>query len=73
MSRNGLLSGLVAASAVILLTALATPSSAVQRNVTIYQIQDTTTVGHVVEGSTDTVTTSGIITGADIRPTGFGF
>src|SRR5512140_1865077 len=73
MSRKGLLSGLVAVSAAILLTALATPSSAVQRTVTIYQIQDTTSVGHVVEGSTDTITTSGIVTGADIRPTGFGF
>jgi len=56
-----------------LLALLATPSSAIQRNVTIYQIQDTTAVNHVVEGSTDTVTAQGIITGADIRPTGFGF
>jgi len=73
MFRHRLLSGLIAGSAAILLAALVTPSSAVQRTVTIYQIQDTTSVGHVVEGSTDTVTTSGIITGADIRPTGFGF
>ena len=56
-----------------LLALLATPSAAIQRTVTIYQIQDTTAVGHVVEGSTDTVTTTGIVTGADTRPTGFGF
>ena len=62
-----------AVPAAFLLALLATPSSAVQRTVTIYQIQDTTSVGHVVEGSTDTVTTTGIITGADIRPTGFGY
>lgn len=55
------------------LLALAAPASAVQRTVTIYQIQDTTAVGHVVEGSTDTVTTTGIITGADTRGSGFGF
>jgi len=51
----------------------AAPASAVQRTVTIYQIQDTTSVGHFVEGSTDTITTTGVITGADTRPTGFGF
>jgi hypothetical protein len=62
-----------AVPAAFLLALFATPSSAVQRTVTIYQIQDTTSVGHVVEGSTDTVTTTGIITGADIRPTGFGY
>jgi len=62
-----------AVPAAFLLALLATPSSAIQRTVTIYQIQDTTSVGHVVEGSTDTVTTTGIITGADTRPTGFGF
>jgi len=73
MSRHGLLSGLVAVSAAILLFALATPSSAAQRTVTIYQIQDTTSVGHVALGSPDTVTTQGIITGADTRPTGFSF
>jgi len=73
MSRHGLLSGLVAVSAAILLSALATPSSAVQRTVTIYQIQDTTSVGHVPLGSPDTVTTQGIITGADTRPSGFSF
>ena len=48
------------------------PSSAVQRTVTIYQIQDTTSVGHVAVGSTDTVTTTGILTGADTRGSGFG-
>ncbi len=73
MFRKGLLSGLIVALAAVALGAFVTPSSAIQRTVTIYQIQDTTTVGHVVEGSTDTVTTSGIITGADTRPTGFGF
>ncbi len=51
----------------------AAPASAVQRIVTVYQIQDTTSVGHFVEGSTDTITVTGVITGADIRPTGFGF
>ena len=56
-----------------LIALFATPSSALQRNVTIYQIQDTTSVGHVSEGSPDTVTASGIVTGADTRPTGFGF
>jgi len=73
MFRKGLLSGLIMASATILLGALVTPSSATQRTVTIYQIQDTTAVGHVALGSTDTVTTSGIVTGADTRPTGFSF
>jgi hypothetical protein len=68
------LRGLAVAVPVAFLLALhATPSSAVQRTVTIYQIQDTTSVGHVNEGSPDTITTSGIITGADIRPTGFGY
>ena len=73
MFRSCLRSAALAAPAAFLLALLATPSSAIQRNVTIYQIQDTTAVGHVVEGSTDTVTTSGILTGADTRPTGFGF
>jgi len=73
MFRTCLRSAALAVPAAFLLALLATPSSAIQRNVTIYQIQDTTSVGHVVEGSTDTVTTSGILTGADTRPTGFGF
>lgn len=73
MFRTCLRSAAFAVPAAFLLALLATPSSAIQRNVTIYQIQDTTAVGHVVEGSTDTVTTSGILTGADTRPTGFGF
>jgi hypothetical protein len=73
MFRTCLRSAALAVPAAFLLALLATPSSAIQRNVTIYQIQDTTSVGHVVEGSTDTVTTSGIVTGADTRPTGFGF
>jgi hypothetical protein len=73
MFRLCLRSAALVAPAAFLLALLATPSSAIQRNVTIYQIQDTTSVGHVVEGSTDTVTATGIITGADTRPTGFGF
>jgi hypothetical protein len=73
MFRTFLRSAAFAVPAAFLLALLATPSSAIQRTVTIYQIQDTTSVGHVVEGSTDTVTTSGILTGADTRPTGFGF
>ncbi|MEP7027355.1 MAG: T9SS type A sorting domain-containing protein [Candidatus Eisenbacteria bacterium] len=73
MFRSFLRGLALAAPAACLLALLATPSSAVQRTVTIYQIQDSTSVGHVVEGSTDTVTTTGIITGADTRPTGFGF
>ena len=73
MFRTCLRSAAFAVPAAFLLALLATPSSAVQRTVTIYQIQDTTAVGHVVEGSTDTVTTTGIITGADTRPTGFGY
>lgn len=63
----------LAVPAAFLLALAASPAFAVQRTVTIYQIQDTTSVGHVVEGSTDTVTTTGVITGADTRPTGFGF
>ncbi len=55
------------------LACLVAPAFAVQRTVTIFQLQDTTSVGHVVIGSTDTVTTTGVITGADTRPTGFGF
>src|SRR6266550_2381809 len=73
MFRSCLRGAAFAAPAAFLLALLATPSSAIQRNVTIYQIQDTTSVGHVIEGSTDTVTTTGIITGADTRPTGFGY
>lgn len=73
MLRSCLRGAAFAVPAAFLLALLATPSSAIQRTVTIYQIQDTTSVGHVVEGSTDTVTTTGIITGADTRPTGFGF
>jgi hypothetical protein len=73
MFRSCLRGLALAVPAAFLLALLATPSSAVQRTVTIYQIQDTTSVGHVVEGSTDTVTTTGIITGADTFPTGFGF
>jgi hypothetical protein len=73
MFRSCLRSAAFAVPAAFLLALLATPSSAIQRTVTIYQIQDTTSVGHVVEGSTDTVTTQGICTGADTRPTGFGF
>lgn len=73
MLRSCLRGAAFAVPAAFLLALLATPSSAVQQTVTIYQIQDTTSVGHVVQGSTDTVTTTGIITGADTRPTGFGF
>ncbi|MGH7726201.1 MAG: T9SS type A sorting domain-containing protein [Candidatus Eiseniibacteriota bacterium] len=72
--QRSLLRGFAIAAPVLLgLACLAAPSIAVQRTVTIYQIQDTTSVGHVVEGSTDTVTTTGILTGADVRSTGFGF
>ena len=73
MFRSCLRGLALAVPAAFLIALLATPSSAVQRTVTIYQIQDTTSVGHVVEGSTDTVTTTGILTGADTFPTGFGF
>jgi hypothetical protein len=73
MFRTCLRSAAFAVPTAFLLALLATPSSALQRNVTIYQIQDTTSVGHVAEGSPDTVTASGICTGADTRPTGFGF
>src|SRR5688572_839662 len=73
MLRMSLRAMALAVPAAFLLALAAAPASAVQRTVTIYQIQDTTSVGHVVEGSTDTVTTTGVITGADTRPTGFGF
>ena len=73
MYRSCLRSATLAVPAAFLLALLATPSSAIQRTVTIYQIQDTTSVGRVAANSPDTVTTSGIITGADTRPTGFGF
>jgi hypothetical protein len=73
MLRNALRAMALAVPAAFLLALAAAPASAVQRTVTIYQIQDTTSVGHVVEGSTDTVTTTGVLTGADTRPTGFGF
>jgi DNA/RNA endonuclease YhcR with UshA esterase domain len=73
MLRMSLRALALAVPAAFLLALAAAPASAVQRTVTIYQIQDTTSVGHVVEGSTDTVTTTGVITGADTRPTGFGF
>ncbi len=72
MFRSCLRGLALAAPAAFLLALLATPSSAVQRTVTIYQIQDTTSVGHV-DGATDTVTTTGIITGADTRGSGYGF
>ena len=72
MFRSCLRGLALAAPAAFLVALLATPSSAVQRTVTIYQIQDTTSVGHVVEGSTDTVTTTGVLTGADTRGSGFG-
>jgi hypothetical protein len=72
MLRSCLRGAAFAVPAAFLLALFATPSSAVQRNVTIYQIQDTTSVGHVVEGSTDTVTTSGIITGTDVKGGGKG-
>ncbi len=48
------------------------PASAVQRTLTIQQIQDTTSVGHHVVGSTDTITTTGVITASDTR-SAFGF
>ena len=73
MFRNALRAMALAVPAAFLLAFAVAPASAVQRTVTIYQIQDTTAVGHVVEGSLDTVTTTGVITGADTRPTGFGF
>ncbi len=73
MSRLFLRALTLTVPAVLLLVAAAGPASAVQRTVTIYQIQDTTSVGRVVVGSTDSVTTTGVITGADTRPTGFGF
>lgn len=73
MLRMSLRAMALAVPAAFLLALAAAPASAVQRTVTIYQIQDTTSVGHVVEGSTDTVTTTGVITGADTRTTGFGF
>ena len=56
------------------LVLVTTPSSATISNYTIYQIQDTTSVGHFPVGNAvDTVIVSGILTGADTRPTGFGF
>ena len=73
MLRMSLRALMLAVPAAFLLALAAAPASAVQRTVTIYQIQDTTAVGHFVEGSTDTITTTGVITGADTRPTGFGF
>jgi hypothetical protein len=72
MLRSCLRGATFAVPAAFLLALLATPSSAIQRNVTIYQIQDTTAVGHVVESSTDTITTSGIITGTDVKGGGKG-
>ena len=73
MLRSSLRAWALAVPTAVLLAFAAAPASAVQRVVTIYQIQDTTIVGRVVAGSTDTVTTSGILTGADTRPTGYGF
>ena len=73
MFRTALRAMALAVPAALFLAFAVAPASAVQRTVTIYQIQDTTSVGHVVEGSTDTVTTTGVISGADTRPTGFGF
>lgn len=73
MLRSILRGAALLAPVALCLALAAATASAVQRTVTIYQLQDTTSVGHVIIGSTDTVTTSGIITGADTRPTGFGF
>jgi hypothetical protein len=73
MFRSILRGAVLAAPAAILLACLASNAPAVQRTVTIYQIQDTTLAGHVVEGSTDTVTTTGIITGVDSKPSGLGY
>jgi hypothetical protein len=74
MLRLSLRTLAVAASAAVLLAFATAPASAqISRTVTVYQIQDTTAVGHVAEGSIDTIKTTGVITAADIRPTGFGF
>lgn len=72
MSRLSLRTLALAVPAALLLAFAAAPASAVLRTVTIYQIQDTTSVGFVPVGSTDSVTTTGIITGADTRGSGFG-
>jgi hypothetical protein len=73
MSRISLRSmALAAPAAFALALAASPPATAVQRNVTIYQIQDTTAVGHVVAGSTDTVTFTGVLTASDTR-SAFGF
>ena len=48
MFRNALRAMALAVPAAFLLAFAAAPASAVQRTVTIYQIQDTTAVGHVV-------------------------
>ncbi len=58
---------LVAGAALSLAVLTAAPASAVQRTLTIQQIQDTTLVNHFVEGSTDTITTTGVITASDTR------
>jgi hypothetical protein len=73
MLRSILRGAVLAAPAAILLACLSSDASAVQRTVTIYQIQDTTLVGHVSVGSTDTVTTTGVITGVDSKPSGLGY
>ncbi len=73
MLRSILRGAVLAAPAAILLACLTSPASAVQRTVTIYQIQDTTLAGHVVQGSTDTITTTGVITGVDSKPSGLGY
>ena len=73
MLRTILRGAVLAAPAAFILACLASDSPAVQRNVTIYQIQDTTSVGRVAVGSTDTVTTTGIITGVDSKPSGLGY
>ena len=73
MLRSCLRAAAFTVPAALLLALLATPSSAVQRTVTIYQIQDLTSVNPVAPNSPDTITTTGVITGADIRGSGYGF
>jgi len=64
MSRLSLRALALAVPTALLLAFAVAPSSAVQRNVTIYQIQDTTLAGHVAEGRTDTLPPTGL----DPRP-----
>jgi hypothetical protein len=62
-----------AASAAFALACLGwSPAAALQRTLTIYQIQDTTAVGRHNYGSTDTVTTTGVLVASDTR-SAFGF